>query len=227
MIIDLRSFNFVKPGFRWEFADPKNVRNPSTSWCQNQWLHGFPRKKRIPTKMARWKVEMLWYVLNCWYLMICSCTLGLGIHVTCYIPTFFFTVCFHALGWGFHPIFWDKTEVLQPVVFWWVFSTCWCSWMPYKQPLSGFQNAGTRRSRKRCKGAVFFGAMVWGCLQEKTNKTDSICVIKKSDVRCGTSHGEDEFEWFWGTFASPLEKTWLCKLFRVFRGFYDPLVWGL
>ena len=100
MIIDLRSFNFVKPGFRWEFADPKNVRNPSTSWCQNQWLHGFPREKRIPTKMARWKVEMLWYVLNCWYLMIRSCTLGLGIHVTCYIPTFCFHSLFPCLGMG-------------------------------------------------------------------------------------------------------------------------------
>ena len=163
-----------------------------------------PPEKKNPHEdgsLEGWDVMICFELL--WYLMICSCTLGLGIHVTCYIPQFV------SMPWDGDSIqfFLDKTEVLQPVVFWWVFSTCWCSWMPYKQPLSGFQSAGTRRSRKRCKGAVFFGAMVWGCLQEKTNKTDSICVIKKSDVQCETSHGEDEFEWFWGTFASPLEKS--------------------
>ena len=151
-----------------------------------------------------------WDVMICFELLISyDMFMHFGTRYSCdMLHSKFFFSQFVSMPWDGDSIqfFLDKTEVLQPVVFWWVFSTCWCSWMPYKQPLSGFQNAGTRRLRKRCKGAVFFGAMVWGCLQEKTNKKDSICVIEKSDVQCETSHGEDEFEWFWGTFASPLEK---------------------
>ena len=221
-MIDLRSFNFVKPGFRWEFADQKNVRNPSTSWCQNQWLHGFLRKNTHEDGSLEG-----WYVMICfeflWYLMICSCPLGLCIHVTCYIPSFFLH-SFFSMPWdgdsiqffGTRPRCcsrWSFDEFFQPA------DVLGC---PTSSREVASKTLGPEGHARGARELCFSGP--W---YEVVCRKKRICVIKKSDVRCGTSHGEDEFEWFWGTFASPLEKTWLCKLFRVFRGLYDPVMWGL